>query len=243
MTLLNDEMLQGMPPTVFTTGALGHEAEEASANVESIDIVRTFEMDLPSVVGGGWSGGWYVPCRMGPTTVFMVYRAMQCQLREYVCTDPANSVAFADGGDDDEVELARAWFNEEVEMTENLTSLTIYDPYTARLSTYEPRSELHRSNLVDRIFIGETEAAHGAEFGAYKFHGRIRSADGRIALLRKPAEMGTEDLGIWLFHGYIYGENDIVGEWTNTSTAKDEPAGSGWFRLARDSPPESPHHE
>ncbi|KAF8511257.1 hypothetical protein BU17DRAFT_97349 [Hysterangium stoloniferum] len=158
---------------------------------------------------------------------------MPCQFRQYVCTDPGNSVVFADGGDDDEVQLARAWFNEEVEITENLTSLTIYDPYTAKLSTYEPLSELHRSNIVDRIFIGETTAEHEAEFEPYKFYGRIHPADGRIVLLRKPAEMGTEDLGIWLFHGYIYGENDFVGEWTNTSTAKDAPAGSGWFRLAR----------
>lgn len=43
-----------------------------------------------------------------------------------------------------------------------------------------------------------------------------------------------EDLGIWVFHGQIYGGFNLVGEWMNTSTAKDTPSGHGWFHLAKD---------
>ena len=43
-----------------------------------------------------------------------------------------------------------------------------------------------------------------------------------------------DDLGIWVFRGYLFGRFDLVGEWSNTSTAKDTPAGHGWFRLTKD---------
>jgi hypothetical protein len=54
--------------------------------------------------------------------VLMIYCDMQCQLREFVCTDPAMALAYADEGGVDEVAFGRAWPNEEVEITDNSVS-------------------------------------------------------------------------------------------------------------------------
>jgi len=57
-----------------------------------------------------------------------------------------------------------------------------------------------------------------------------------VVLLTRDLKADPADslLGVWLFIGDIYGRYDLVGDWTNTSTAKDTPSGSGWFRLATD---------
>jgi len=57
--------------------------------------------------------------------------------------------------------------------------------------------------------------------------------DGKIALVRRPADDEHVQLGVWLFSGYVYGGFDLVGDWTNISTAKDTPSGSEWFRMAK----------
>lgn len=56
----------------------------------------------------------------GSTEVFMTYRPMQCQLREYVSTEAGICVSWADSGNGDEDELARAWFVGGVEFEETM---------------------------------------------------------------------------------------------------------------------------
>ncbi|KAF8587153.1 hypothetical protein K439DRAFT_1631004 [Ramaria rubella] len=194
-----------------------------------------------------WEGAWCVsgclanlnmdpdlPSQISATQVFMGYTPMQCQLREYICASADNSVTWVDAGNEDEDELARAWFPEDVDFEETVTALRVYDSTVARWRSYEPLNELVEAEICDTILFGETEHVHGEHFHHYKFYGRVRQSDGRVALVRRPADSGTGDLGIWLFHGHIYGRFDLVGEWTNTSTAKDTPAGHGWFHLAKD---------
>ncbi|GJJ05816.1 hypothetical protein Clacol_000003 [Clathrus columnatus] len=112
-------------------------------------------------------------------------------------------------------------------------SLTVYDPIAGQTSFYQPRTSDHDSATTDTILYGETTAVHGATFGDFLFYGRTRSSDGKIFLVRRPANPGMDDLGVWVFSGYIYGGCHFVGDWWNTSTTKDAPGGSGWFRLTK----------
>lgn len=112
-------------------------------------------------------------------------------------------------------------------------SLSVHDLNTGRTCSYQPVSAHRESAFCDIILYGETSTVHGSEFGDYKFHGRIRMSDGKIALIRRPVEDDDAQLGVWLFSGQVYGGYDLVGNWTNTSTAKDTPSGNGWFRMAR----------
>lgn len=84
---------------------------------------------------GLWQGGWYVSpfCQFqllcflkalqvasqsGLSTVFVTFRGMDCQLREYICTDPVKSVVFLDGDRFNEDNIVRAWFNAGIEIIE-----------------------------------------------------------------------------------------------------------------------------
>ncbi|KIJ39524.1 hypothetical protein M422DRAFT_49554 [Sphaerobolus stellatus SS14] len=174
----------------------------------------------------GFDGAFYVVCSDPSSPLVMVSRRMPFQVRAYIPADIKQQVPFVDDDDDD---LIRAWFNEDVQIMERSKSLLIYDPSVARASKYIPWS--HNTGVSDIILIGETTPSHIAEFDRYTFTGRIRLSDGRIALLRKPTDNDDRDRGTWLFTGLMSGNAELVGEWTNTSTAKGTPAASGWFCL------------
>ena len=54
----------------------------------------------------------------------MITRAVQCHLREYICTDAESSVPWASSGDDDTDALSRAWFPEGVEFEETMVRIS-----------------------------------------------------------------------------------------------------------------------
>ena len=61
-----------------------------------------------------------LPCPTDTTMVYMVYRPMQCHLREYVCTDARLSMSWEDS--DPENDSCRAWFPQDVEFEETVVS-------------------------------------------------------------------------------------------------------------------------
>ena len=72
-------------------------------------------------------GKWHLPQNLvGGTEILITYRPMQCQLREYICTEADISVSWESSGHGDEDELARAWFAEGVEFKETMVSLFYY---------------------------------------------------------------------------------------------------------------------
>lgn len=177
-----------------------------------------------------WSGGWFVP-----SSEITIYKPMRFRIRAYV-PSPLNAlVQFVETGEDEE-DITRAWFNEGVQFLERVDSLSVSDPITGRTSLYEPRSsDLGARSVIDTIFCGETIAAHDDNsFVDFRIHGRIRNSDGKVALIRKPASADMHDLGVWVFHGFLYCGYSFVGDWWNTSTAKDAPGGNGWFRFVED---------
>lgn len=66
-----------------------------------------------------------LPCPISDTeTILMITRAVQCHLREYICTDAESSVPWASSGDDDTDALSRAWFSEDVEFEETTVRIS-----------------------------------------------------------------------------------------------------------------------
>ncbi|KAF8903700.1 hypothetical protein CPB84DRAFT_1961070 [Gymnopilus junonius] len=81
---------------------------------------------------------------------------------------------------------------------------------------YDTMSQLS-SGVSDILITGKTGEHYGEAWGHFTIYGRVRPWDGLIALLRIPSNPTQQDLGSWVFKGYVHGQN-LAGRWRETST-------------------------
>jgi len=88
---------------------------------------------------------------------------------------------------------------------------------------------------IDVIITGETDYLHGLAWGSYLFYGRVRKLDGLLVLVRVPQDPEA-GLGRWVFSGYVYLANTIIGFWRQSGVPVGAAGMQGSFMISKVGP-------
>ncbi|KAF8574453.1 hypothetical protein K439DRAFT_801889 [Ramaria rubella] len=171
---------------------------------------------------------------------------LEFHMREHYHYNPDTAMGYDDMTIDNRGEgVFRAWLPEatsinildrEIQVHVPMEDPTIYH-------TYDPMSAAQRvlnnefSDGDSEGFYGEgihdilltTDNEHGEAWDHRTYVGRVRDWDGLVVLVR----IETEAEPSVLFHGYVYGKQNLVGRWRESFTPVDQPGWEGVWSMSK----------
>ncbi|KAF8583879.1 hypothetical protein K439DRAFT_1633965 [Ramaria rubella] len=173
---------------------------------------------------------------------------MQFNLREHHQYDKNDVMGFEDISSDGTGSGAlQAWLPKRTQMVEQQGCLHIHNPKVNQSHTYQTydttRAALNKEwpandgqspydgGVWDIVLTAKTEDDFAAVWGCDRYHGRVRSWDGLVVLVRKM----RHESGCWVFRGYVHNNQNLVGRWRETGTSVSSPGLEGVWSMVKSS--------
>ncbi|GJJ06053.1 hypothetical protein Clacol_000241 [Clathrus columnatus] len=201
----------------------------------------------PGQLEGTWEGRWLTvnsdffhnvanTAREGrsinhPPDYLVVQQPIEFCVREYYQIDPKECLSFNDMSTDGTGTGAlQGWQPSGMEVEEASGKLDIFDPRAKQRHIYQSSipikdildeymansdsSSPYDNDVWDIILTARTHDDYADIWGRDRYFGRIRAWDGLVLLVRER----RHDAGRWIFYGYIYSGQNLVGRWRETGT-------------------------
>lgn len=201
----------------------------------------------PGQFKGTWEGRWLtVPsdffhnvvntAREGrhidhPLNYLVIQQPMEFCVREYYQTDPKGCMGFEDMSTDGIGNgVLNGWRPSGIEIAEAEGKLDIFNPETRDhhvygahvpiqefLDEHMARSDINapfQNGVWDIVLTAKSHDDYAQVWGHDRYFGRVRAWDGLVLLVRER----RHGVGRWIFHGYIYNGQNLVGRWRETGT-------------------------